>query len=146
MSDKCTDCGCEVKLVRELGLYYDEGTKNWHTPERCLRNQLEQKEKEIENLRRLALEVAKFTAGVVGDLDIRNTVLKAQLFDKSEQIIKLQATVDKLRVIIKPFAHPDLCKSLQGNANGDDSIIFQRDNATITLGNCRDAAKENNER
>jgi len=37
----------------------------------------------------------------------------------------------------KVFAHDDLCKKLGGNVSGDSSIIFQRDNAIITLGDCR---------
>lgn len=41
---------------------------------------------------------------------------------------------------LKPFSHPDLCKTLSGNVQGDASQIFGRDDAVITLGDCRRAA------
>lgn len=45
----------------------------------------------------------------------------------------------RLREALKPFAHPDLCKALAGNGTGDTSPIFERDKATILLGDCRRA-------
>lgn len=58
------------------------------------------------------------------------------------KIIKntLTAERDALKEALKPFAHPDLSKAFANNTQGDDSIIFQRDNAFITLGDCRRAA------
>ncbi len=49
-------------------------------------------------------------------------------------------TLAKYRKVVeagKPFAHDDLCKQLGGNCEGDASPIFQRNHATITLGDCR---------
>jgi hypothetical protein len=40
----------------------------------------------------------------------------------------------------RPFAHPDLMRVLVGNVNGDDSVIFVRGEATITLGDVRKLA------
>jgi hypothetical protein len=41
--------------------------------------------------------------------------------------------------VLTPFAHDDLCCALGGNVEGDDSIIFQRVEAALTLGDCRRA-------
>lgn len=51
----------------------------------------------------------------------------------------IDAERDALRAALSPFAHDDLCKELGGNVEGDASIIFQRNLAQITLGDCRRA-------
>lgn len=55
-------------------------------------------------------------------------------------IQSLQQEVERLREALRPFSHPDLCARLSGNVQGNDSIIFGRNKAKITLGDCRKAA------
>lgn len=54
------------------------------------------------------------------------------------------AQEDKERVLeletaLKPFAHPDLSEKLTGNIQGDDSPVFGRNRALLTLGHFRAA-------
>ena len=42
---------------------------------------------------------------------------------------------------LKPFAQNGFTEKLGGNVQGDDSIIFQRQQSKITLGDCRRALK-----
>ena len=54
-----------------------------------------------------------------------------------DEIDALCDRITALETAGRPFAHPDLCKRMASNTRGDDSIIFQRDRATITLGDCK---------
>lgn len=60
--------------------------------------------------------------------------------DNIERIAELEAKLDEALTALAPFAHPDLCEQLGGNVEGDESIIFKRNKAPITLGDCRKAA------
>ena len=44
MSDKCKQCGCEIRDLSESGIakayYVDTGVWDFHTTQQCLRNQL----------------------------------------------------------------------------------------------------------
>jgi hypothetical protein len=69
--------------------------------------------------------------------------------DETVQVLKefyqnreteLQARIAALEEAGRPFAHPDLCKRLPGNGSADDAIIFVRNNAVITLADCRKLA------
>lgn len=62
-------------------------------------------------------------------------------FAYEKEIIALKEENERLREALEIFAHPDLGEKLGGNALGDDSIIFQRNRAKITLGDCRRAAR-----
>lgn len=48
--------------------------------------------------------------------------------------------IERLRAALRPFAHPDLCKALSANTRGDESPIYGRNGATLTLGDFRRAA------
>ena len=52
-------------------------------------------------------------------------------------ITTLRERVGELEGALKPFAHDDLCETFTGNSNGDASVIFQRNHAVLTLGDCR---------
>ena len=47
----------------------------------------------------------------------------------------------ELREALEPFAQPELYRQLGGNIEGDDSIIFVRDDAELRLGDFRRAAR-----
>ena len=47
----------------------------------------------------------------------------------------------KLRKALKPFTSPDLHQYLGGNAEGEDSIVFQRQKTQLTIGDFKLAAK-----
>lgn len=53
---------------------------------------------------------------------------------------KIKGERDAMREALEPFAHPDLCKRLPNNGNDDNAVIFARNNAVITLADCRRAA------
>ena len=57
-----------------------------------------------------------------------------------DRIAALEAENAKLREALEPFAHPDLCKYTSNNMEGDDSPVFGRDKAILTLGDFRRAA------
>lgn len=46
-----------------------------------------------------------------------------------------------LKEVLAPFAHPDLSKLCHGNTRNDDSIVFQRDNAILKIGDFKRASK-----
>ena len=56
-----------------------------------------------------------------------------------ESIAQLRARIAELEAALRPFAHEDFSRVIGGNGHGDDSIIFQRRDAVITLGDCRKA-------
>ena len=49
--------------------------------------------------------------------------------------------IDQLVEALKPFTHPDLSQILEGNCEGDDSIVFQRNKAILRIGDFRKALK-----
>lgn len=65
--------------------------------------------------------------------------LQEQMEAMEAEIDTLTAEVERLREALRPFAHPDLCKQVSGNKQGDDSPVFGRDKATLTLGDFRRA-------
>ena len=48
--------------------------------------------------------------------------------------------IDEMLKTLKPFAHPDMHKLLSGNNMGDESIVFQRNKAVLTIGDFRKVA------
>lgn len=64
-----------------------------------------------------------------------------QDYTESEvELAALRPLLKEAGEALKPFAHADLSEKLAGNFDGDGSIIFQRNNAIITLGDARRAA------
>lgn len=49
----------------------------------------------------------------------------------------LRRQLEQARRALKPFTHPDLAREMSGNKKGDASIIFQRNEAIITIGDIR---------
>ena len=49
----------------------------------------------------------------------------------------LRAHLQRVEAAAKPFIHPDLYKTFSNNHEGDKSIIFVRDDAVITIGDCK---------
>ena len=90
----------------------------------------------------------------VSDQQKINNQAKA-LDDYHQRILNLQAMVNsrdaqlaaaaqrerELREALEPFAQPELYRQLGGNIEGDDSIIFVRDDAELRLGDFRRAAR-----
>jgi len=56
-------------------------------------------------------------------------------------IDRLEARLKEAEAVIKPFTHPDLCRTLAGNFEGDESPIFGRGEAVLVLGNFTRAAE-----
>ena len=54
---------------------------------------------------------------------------------------RLTLQLDAAEKALEPFAHPDLCKLVGGNVQGDASPVFGRDKAILTLGDFRRARK-----
>lgn len=66
----------------------------------------------------------------------------AQLSETGEDkphIGNLIAKAPKLLEALEPFAHADLSELLGGNVEGDDSIVFQKKDAKLTIGDFRRA-------
>lgn len=59
----------------------------------------------------------------------------------TEELAHAAEKVAKIKQAAQPFMHPDLQKILSGNTLGDDSIVFQRDNAALTIGDFRRLAE-----
>lgn len=59
--------------------------------------------------------------------------LAVNIHDDKQRIRELEAA-------LKPFSHPDLCKTFGGNIEGDESIVFQRAGAVLKLGHFRRVA------
>lgn len=85
-----------------------------------------------------------------GDKTVHRLLYLARMgFDNREEELQelsayfaaLTARVTELEAGLKPFAHDDLCEKLSGNFDGDKSIIFQRNDAVITLSDCRNARR-----
>lgn len=74
--------------------------------------------------------------GKVYSLIIKISEESAGLKKKSR---KLEQEIERLRDMLKPFAHPDLCKFLPGNTHDDKSVVFQRDHAILRIGDFRQA-------
>jgi len=62
---------------------------------------------------------------------------RKDLFESIDEGIKQHNRIEKLEAALKPFSHDHLCEYLGGNANGEQSIIFQRNKAKLTIGDCR---------
>lgn len=57
------------------------------------------------------------------------------------QLPDLLAKVAFLLKALEPFAHPDLCRELGGNLQGDESLVFGRGDAVLKLGDFRRATE-----
>ena len=51
-----------------------------------------------------------------------------------DEVTRLTRELEEAKDILEPFSHEDLCEQLGGNAEGDLSIIFQRNKAVLRLG------------
>ena len=58
---------------------------------------------------------------------------------QADEITTLRAQLAEAREIIKPFTHESLSEQLSGNTIGDDSVVFGRNKAELTLGDFRAA-------
>lgn len=55
------------------------------------------------------------------------------LVEASDEIATLRAQLAEAVEALKPFAHPDLSEILAGNTVGEKSIVYVRNNATLTV-------------
>lgn len=62
-----------------------------------------------------------------------------KFMDANRRAEQAEAEVARLRAALAPFGHPDLSKRAPSNVMGDDSVVWARDNAEITLGDFRRA-------
>ena len=53
------------------------------------------------------------------------------------RVAELEAENKRLRTLLVPFAHRDLSALLGGNIQDDASIVYQRNNAILRLGDFR---------
>ena len=60
---------------------------------------------------------------------------------RSEALYNFVNKYKTLARAAKPFAHPDLCKRLPNNGTDENAPIFVRNNAVITLANCKRIAE-----
>jgi hypothetical protein len=51
----------------------------------------------------------------------------------------MRQEIAALREALEPFAHPDLCETLGGNVQGDDSPVYGRNKAILRIGDFRRA-------
>ena len=56
------------------------------------------------------------------------------------RLVKCWNCHDELVAALRPFAHPDLSRIMGGNVEGDDSIVFRRNEARLTIGDFKRAA------
>lgn len=68
-----------------------------------------------------------------------NARLIASAPETAKELERVKALNAQMLEALKPFAHEDLCKTLSGNIQGDESIIYQRDTAILKLGDFRKA-------
>ena len=57
------------------------------------------------------------------------------------QIKELETKIVKLQNALRPFTHPDLHKIFGGNCEGSKSVVFQRNNAVLRIGDFKRAFK-----
>jgi len=63
-----------------------------------------------------------------------NCVLK-----DAARIEDLEQKLEKCKAVLRPFTQDDLCKSTSSTIQGDNSPVFGRDKAMLTLGDFRKA-------
>ena len=63
------------------------------------------------------------------------------LIEAVDEIATLRAQLAEAVEALKPFAHPDLSEILAGNTVGEESIVYVRNNATLTVKDFRRAAE-----
>lgn len=51
-----------------------------------------------------------------------------------QQRDEARAKIRVLEKALQPFSHPDLSQMLSNNVQGEDSIVFQRNDAILTIG------------
>ena len=61
--------------------------------------------------------------------------------DYEQKLSALRAQLAEAVEALKPFAHPDLSEILAGNTVGEESIVYVRNNATLTVKDFRRAAE-----
>jgi len=66
---------------------------------------------------------------------------QAGLREIVDEIATLRAQLAEAVEALKPFAHPDLSEILAGNTVGEESIVYVRNNATLTVKDFRRAAE-----
>jgi len=54
--------------------------------------------------------------------------------------LELRKLLEFAERALEPFSHPDLSEQLSGNTKGSESIVYERNKATLTLGDFRKAA------
>ena len=61
--------------------------------------------------------------------------------DYEQKLSTLRAQLAEAVEALKPFAHPDLSEILAGNTVGEKSIVYVRNNATLTVKDFHRAAE-----
>ena len=57
-----------------------------------------------------------------------------------QKAAELERRVKELEEALRPFTHPDLCETLGGNVQGDESPLWARNRAMLKLGHFKTAS------
>jgi len=60
--------------------------------------------------------------------------------DYEQKIATLRAQLAEAVEVLRPFAHPDLSENLSGNRSGQESIVYERNEAILIIRDFRRAA------
>jgi hypothetical protein len=130
--------------------------KNWRVNETLVYIEGEDEDFAICNTAALKTNTLKYdtclkNAQTIADEHNNALALRQIQIEQAEQIIRLNQSwqaetaaqashIAALKDALKPFAHSDLCKRLPYNGTDENAPIFIRNNAVITLADCKKAA------
>ena len=84
----------------------------------------------------------------VTELETSNGLMASRLAElneawqiRNEEACRLEEENERLRAALAPFTHNALSEMMGGNCDGDNSIVFQRNKAKLTIGDFK-AAQE----
>ena len=66
---------------------------------------------------------------------------ESEIAKRDEEIATLRAQLQEAIEALKPFAHPDLSEILSGNRSGQESIVYERNEAVLIIRDFRRAAE-----
>lgn len=66
-------------------------------------------------------------------------VRSSAAYDLLQEDLNLIAAAPDMYAALKPFAHKQFHEELSGNTQGDDSIVWERNGARLTIGDFRRA-------
>ena len=72
--------------------------------------------------------------GRLGGAFVETGLHTSDVAELTAAVKRLEAKNARFRDALKPFAHDDLCALLFGNSTGNESIVFQRNDAVLTIG------------